>query len=130
MSEELMTEQEIHLFGLQVLIQFLESKGYEIEFAQPDKASLPHVVVKMGEQITFIIAATDVYPNKGKVSDADKAAVLEHAKQFNANCACAYLGIANAVGVEKKDKALMGKAYRNTRFVTDFGGLEFICFED
>ena len=130
MAEELMTEQEIHLFGLQVLIQFLEGKGYEIEFAQPDKASLPHVVAGCGDQITFIIAATDVYPNKGKVSDADKAAVLEHAKQFNANCACAYLGIANAVGVENKDKALMGKAYRNARFVTDFGGLEFICFEN
>jgi hypothetical protein len=24
----------------------------------------------------------------------------------------------------------MGKAYRNARFVTDFGGLEFICFEN
>ena len=56
--------------------------------------------------------------------------IVKLSVQFNANCACAYLGIANAVGVENKDKALMGKAYRNARFVTDFGGLEFICFED
>ncbi len=130
MAEELMTEQEIHLFGLQVLIQYLETKGYEIEFAQPEKHRLPHVIAKMGDQLTFIIAATDMYPNKGKISDADKAAVLDHAKQFNAQTACAYLGLANAEGVETKNKELMTKAYRNARFLTDFSGLEMICFED
>lgn len=130
MAEELMNEQEIHLFGLQVLIQYLEGKGYEIEFAQPDKKSLPHVIAKSGDQLTFIIAATDMYPNKGNISDSDKAAVLEHAKQFEAQTACAYLGLANAEGVETNNKALMSKAYRNARFVTDFGGLEFICFEN
>lgn len=130
MSAELMTEQEIHEFGLQVLIQYLQGKGYDIEFAQPDKKSLPHIVAKSGEQLTFIIAATDIYPNKGKISDADKSAVLEHAKNFDAQSACAYLGLVNAEGVEKNDKALMSKAFKNARFMTDFGGLEFICFED
>lgn len=130
MSAELMTEQEIHEFGLQVLIQYLQGKGYDIEFAQPDKKSLPHIVAKSGEQLTFIIAATDIYPNKGKISDADKGAVLEHAKNFDAQSACAYLGLVNAEGVEKNDKALMSKAFKNARFMTDFGGLEFICFED
>lgn len=130
MSAELMTEQEIHEFGLQVLIQYLQGKGYDIEFAQPDKKSLPHIVAKSGEQLTFIIAATDIYPNKGKISDADKSAVLEHAKNFDAQSACAYLGLVNAEGVEKNDKSLMSKAFKNARFMTDFGGLEFICFED
>lgn len=130
MSRELMTKDEIHVFGLQVLIQYLEGKGYEIEFAQPDAKNIPHIIAKSGEQLTFILAATDIYPNKGKISDEDKAAVLEHAKSFNAQSACAYLGLANAEGVEKGDKELTGKAYKDARFMTDFSGLEFICFED
>lgn len=130
MSRELMSEQEIHEFGLQVLIQYLENKGYEIDFAQPDKRSLPHVVAKSGEQLTFIIASTDIYPNKGKISNADKTALLEQAKNFNAQSACAYLGLANAEGVEKGDKELISKAYKDARYMTDFSGLEFICFED
>lgn len=130
MDRQLMTEQEIHLFGLQVVIQYLEGKGYEIEFAQPDKKSIPHIIAKSGEQLTFILVATDIYPAKGCISDEDKAAMLEHAKNFDAQSACAYLGLANAEGVEKGDKELTGKAYKDARFVTDFGGLEYICFED
>lgn len=130
MTRELMTKEEIHVFGLQVLIQYLENKGYEIEFAQPDQNNIPHIIAKSGDQLTFILAATDIYPNKGKISDEDKAAVLEHAKNFNAQSACAYLGLANAEGVEKGDKELTGRAYKDARFMTDFSGLEFICFED
>lgn len=130
MTMELMNEQEIHEFGLQVLVQYLESHGYEIEFAQPEKNSLPHLAAKKGDQLVFVIAATDVYPNKGKISEADKTAVLEHAAQFDAQVACAYLGLANADGVESGDKELIGKAYRGARFMTDFSGLEFIYFEN
>lgn len=127
---ELMTEQEIHEFGLQVVEQYLEGHGYGIEFAQPEKNSLPHIIAKHGEQLVFIIAATEMYPNKGKISDADKTAVLEHAAQFNAKVACAYLGLANAEGAKAGDKELAGKAYRGANFMADFSGLEFIYFED
>lgn len=128
--EELMNEQEIHEFGLQVLVQWLEGRGYDIEFVQPDRNSLPHVFAKSGGQLTLIIAATDIYPRKGRISDRDKAAVLELGQKLNAQCACAYLGLANAEGVDRKDKILAGKAYKKARFVADFSGLEFIQFED
>ena len=99
MAFELMNTQEIHEFGLQVLLQHLTEKGFEIEFAQPNKSEIPHVVAKQGEQLIFILVATDVYPNKGTIADSDKQALLEHAQTFAAQSACAYLGIANADGV-------------------------------
>ena len=120
MAFELMNTQEIHEFGLQVLLQHLTEKGFEIEFAQPNK----------GEQLIFILVATDVYPNKGTIADSDKQALLEHAQTFAAQSACAYLGIANADGVVNKDKELCAKAFKNAQFYTDFSGLEFIHFED
>ena len=130
MAFELMNTQEIHEFGLQVLLQHLTEKGFEIEFAQPNKSEIPHVVAKQGEQLIFILVATDVYPNKGTIADSDKQALLEHAQTFAAQSACAYLGIANADGVVNKDKEFCAKAFKNAQFYTDFSGLEFIHFED
>ena len=111
MAFELMNTQEIHEFGLQVLLQYLTEKGFEIEFVQPNKSEIPHVVAKQGEQLIFILVATDVYPNKGTIADSDKQALLEHAQTFAAQSACAYLGIANADGVVNKDKELCAKAF-------------------
>ncbi|MDY6029422.1 MAG: hypothetical protein SPI71_04070 [Acidaminococcaceae bacterium] len=130
MINNLMNEQDIHEFGLQILVQWLEGKGYSVEFVQPDKNSLPHVFARAGEMLTLIIASTGVYPAKGSISETDKAAALELAQKLGAQCACARLGIANADGVEKKDKKLAAIPLKNGRFVTDFGGLEFIRFED
>ena len=95
-----------------------------------NKSEIPHVVAKQGEQLIFILVATDVYPNKGTIADSDKQALLEHAQTFAAQSACAYLGIANADGVVNKDKELCAKAFKNAQFYTDFSGLEFIHFED
>ena len=114
---QLMTKEEIHEFGLQILSRYLEANAYEIEMMHPG-------------QLVFIIAATDVYPNKGSFADSEKAALLENAAKFDAQAACAYLGIANAAGAKAKDKELCGKAYKDADFLTDFGGLEFIYFKD
>ena len=76
MAFELMNTQEIHEFGLQVLLQHLTEKGFEIEFVQPNKSEIPHVVAKQGKRLIFILVATDVYPNKGTIADSYKQALL------------------------------------------------------
>ena len=117
MAFELMNTQEIHEFGLQVLLQHLTEKGFEIEFAQPNKSEIPHVVAKQGEQLIFILVATDVYPNKGTIADSEKQALLEHAQTFAAQSACAYLGIVNADGVVNKDKDYVPKLLKMHNFI-------------
>ena len=49
-----------------------------------------------------------------------KAALLENAAKFDAQAACAYLGIANAAGAKAKDKELCGKAYKDADFFNRF----------
>ena len=127
---QLMTKEEIHEFGLQILSRYLEANAYEIEMMHPNMQMFPHVIAKKNGQLVFIIAATDVYPNKGKFSDDDKAALLENAAKFDAQAACAYLVIDNAEGSQNNDKVLCGKAYKDANFLTDFGGLDFIYFKD
>ena len=130
MEEVLMNEQELHEAGLEILANWLESKGFEILVAQKEKDALPSMVVKQGEAVTFILAASAMYPEKGSISDKTKAIVLQHAKQFEAQTACAYIGLANAKAVEVKDKNNYGTAAKNARFIADFKGLEYIQFED
>ena len=67
---QLMTKEEIHEFGLQILSRYLEANAYEIEMMHPNMQMFPHVIAKKNGQLVFIIAATDVYPNKGKKSGA------------------------------------------------------------
>ena len=129
-SVTLVTKEEIHEFGLQILSRYLEANAYEIEMMHPNMQMFPHIIAKKNGQLVFIIAATDVYPNKGSFADSEKAALLENAAKFDAQAACAYLGIANAEGAQNKNKELCGKAYKNANFLTDFGGLEFIYFKD
>ena len=99
---QLMTKEEIHEFGLQILSRYLEANAYEIEMMHPNMQMFPHIIAKKNGQLVFIIAATDVYPNKGSFNDDEKTALLENAAKFDAQAACAYLGIANAAGAQNK----------------------------
>lgn len=127
---ELMNEQEIHEFGLEILVKYLFDKGYEIKMVQPEIEQIPHMIITKNDLEIFVVAATGVYPTKGAVADASKAALIENALKHGAQAAMARLGIVNAAGVELGQKDLLGKAYKDAKFLTDFSGLEFIQFED
>ena len=75
--ENLLTDQEIHMLGLQALIPWLEGHGFVVDYVQPEECAVPHIFALSGEMLTVIVAAADMYPNKGKVTEADKAAALD-----------------------------------------------------
>ena len=127
--EELLNDQEIHMLGLQALIPWLEGHGFVVDYVQPEKYAVPHVFALSGEMLTVIVAAADMYPNKGKVTEADKAAALQAANQLNGLCAVASIGLINMEGVAADDKELMGKPLKNGQYQADFSGLEYIQFE-
>lgn len=129
MAFELMNTQEIHEFGLQVLLQHLTEKGFEIEFAQPNKSEIPHVVAKQGEQLIFILVATDVYPIKVLLPILISRHYWNMLKLLQ-HSLLVLIWNRHADGVVNKDKELCAKAFKNAQFYTDFSGLEFIHFED
>lgn len=130
MENELLTEQEIHEKGLMIVIQWLQQHGFDIEFAQPGKHELPNILARSGEIYTYILVGVDMYPNKGTIAEADKAAMLEHTQANGGLAACAHVGLANAYAVEAGEKHRIGRAEKNARFVADFGGLQYIQFEN
>ena len=126
--EELLNDQEIHMLGLQALIPWLEGHVFVFDYVQPEKCAVPHVFALSGEKLTVIVAAADMYPNKGKVTEADKAAALQAANQLGGLCAVASIGLINMEGVAADDKELMGKPLKNGQYQADFSGLEYIQF--
>lgn len=126
---QIMTEQELHLAGLELLMRWLQDNGNIIEMAQPQREVLPHIIIRSGQLLTFIAAATAMYPAKGSVSENDKAALYEHAQKFSAFCAVASIGLANAAGIAGRDKKLLGTPYKDASFVMDFGGLQYLGAE-
>ena len=127
--EELMNDQEIHMLGLQALIPWLEGHQFVVDYVQPEKCAVPHVFALSGNMLTVIVAAADMYPNKGVVSEADKAAALKVANELHGLCAVASIGLINMDGVAANDKELMGKPLKSAPFQADFKGLEYIQFE-
>ena len=91
---------------------------------------MPHVFALSGKVLTVIVAATDMYPKKGVVTEADKAAALKVANELHALCAVASIGLVNDDGVAANDKELMGKPLKNGQYKADFSGLEYIQFEN
>ncbi len=130
MAEELMNEQEIHLLGLQALIPWLEGNKFVVDYVQPEKSAVPHIFALNGEFLTVIVAAADMYPNKGVVSETDKIAACKVAQELNGLCAVANIGLINVDGIAANDKELMGKPLKNGQFKADFQGLEYIPFAD
>lgn len=124
--EKIYTNQQLHEFGLQLLTQHLEAKGFTIEFVQPLKEALPHVFAKHGKTMTIIACAVDMYPNKGKLEDGDKAALKDVAKQLNGKAAVASFGLVNVAGINENNKELMSKPLADAKFLADFSGLEYL----
>lgn len=128
--EELLNDQELHMLGLQALIPWLEQHNFKVDYVQPEKCAVPHIFALSGEMLTVIVAATDMYPNKGQVTEADKAAALKIANELHGLCAVASIGLVNTDGVVAEDKELMGKPLRSGQYKADFGGLQYIQFEN
>ena len=126
MERELMTRQDLHTFGLEVLVTWLEKNGYQIEFVQPVVDMLPSVFAKRFDGLTVIVAATEMYPNKGQFNELEKTDLQEMCKELKAKLAFAGIGLVNGEGLPNQDKELMGKAYKDAKFMADFGGLTYI----
>lgn len=126
MEREIMSKQDLHTFGLEVLVGWLEKNGYQVEFVNPVVDMLPSVFANRFDGLTVIAAQTTMYPERPQFNENDKPALMEVCKELNAKLAFAGIGLVNGEGIPTQDKELMGKAYKDAKFMADFGGLKYI----
>ena len=128
---EQLTREEIQDFGVQIVYEEMVRDGYEILGANPSLAMTPQIVARKNGRLCFVVVRTDVYPNKGRLSDDREVFYnLEHAERNDALCYFASVGICNSAAAEAGDEKAMGIPVREGGFYVDFDGLKVLTTLD
>ena len=123
-NRELMTPEDIHAFGIEIVFKQLEKDEWIIESADAlaDIMSEPQIVAnKLGERAFFVVR-TDVYPKRGRFEQGNEAyeTLVRHAKAHGASCYFASVGIANSEG---KTEEAMSVPVKGVAYNVEFNGL-------
>lgn len=94
---ELMTEAEIHDFGVEVVVGYLQKEGYAIEGINQNLGHNPQILARKGNLYKFVAVRTACYPNKGKIATPEEFMnLVKHAEKHGALPYFAAVGICNA----------------------------------
>lgn len=118
---DLLTKQEIHEFGIDIIYKYSQQEGYEIVDGTTDLNLNPQLVLKKNGQLYFVMVKTG--PADGTHLNYDKDLALQvfnNAKPHNAKVLFAGVGL-RCVGY---GLALV----RNKGFQVDFRGFEDVEF--
>jgi hypothetical protein len=115
-DRQVMTEQDIHAFGVEIVYKQLKEAGWIIESADvlANRATHPQIVAHRDGEIGFFVVRTDMHPARGRIEGEDVFQTLvRHAGAHGANCYFASVSIANSEGKTDEEMAvpLKGVAY-------------------
>lgn len=98
-NQNLMTEDEIHDFGIQIVLDDLRKNGFQIVSVMYDRISNPQITAKRNGFLFHILTRTACYPQKGKLENSEVGfKALQEARAQSAKCFFASIGIANSQG--------------------------------
>jgi hypothetical protein len=73
--KNIMTEQEVHEFGIEIICKYAQQEGYEIEADSTELNENPQIVLKKNGQLYFVIVKTG--PADGTHLTYDKDLALQ-----------------------------------------------------
>lgn len=124
MTTNVLSPDEIHRFGIQIVRQELEQSGHEIVDVIGDPALQPQIVARDPRgRLLFIAVRTACYPERGTLDDTIAAGLIAHAKKFDALACLARVGIANAAAQSEAQRSI---PVRGAPFETAYDGLEVV----
>ena len=128
MSErELMTAEEIHEFGIEIVSNELKKDGYEILTTNNSIEVNPQITARKGSQLAFIVVRTACYPDKGTIEEATHFQMIDHADEFDAIPFFASVGLANAEATTEEEMRL---PVRGAGFYAAYEGLTIMSRSD
>lgn len=117
--KDLLTKQEIHEFGIDIIYKYAQKEGYEVVDGTTDLNLNPQLILKKNGQLYFVMVKTGPADGTHLTYDRDLAMqVFNNAKPHNAIVLFAGVGL-SCVGY---GTALV----RNKGFMVDFRGFEDI----
>jgi hypothetical protein len=116
-EKELMTKNDIHAFGVEIVYKQLEKDGWMIRSAdvEADLATEPQIVAEKDGELAYFVIRTDIHPGRGRFEEGQESfdRLVNHAKAHGASCYFASVGIANSEGEtdEEMSTPVKGVAY-------------------
>ena len=123
-NREIMTDADVHAFGIEIVCKQLEKDDWQIESADPfaDVRTEPQIVANKLGEIGFFIVRTGVFPSRGRFDEGQEAfeTLVRHAKAHGANCYFAPVMIANGAGETDEEMSI---AVKGVGYNVEFNGL-------
>lgn len=129
----LMTQEEIHGFGIEVILPYIQKEGVTIESVNLDPKKNPQIVGRRWNSRAFVAVRTACYPNKGELSQHECVQIIGWAVQHDATAFFASVGIACIAYPDKSpvhNEADMSLPIRHAGFNVAYEGLVILNTSD
>lgn len=115
-NRELMSEEDVHAFGVEIVYKQLQEAGWQIESADvsPERTLHPQIIANRDGETGFFVVRTAIHPGRGRIEGEEVfRRMVDIAKGHGANCYFASVGIANSEGKTEEEMAVpvKGVAY-------------------
>src|SRR5690606_7542977 len=126
-SAQIMSLDEIHDFGIEVVISHLKKEGYEIDGVKPKIGVNPQIIARKAGILAFIAVRTACYPEKGVLEPNVHFQMIDFSDSHKAIPYFASVGICNADGTTEKEMSI---PIKGAGFHVSFEGLVIIARSD
>ena len=127
-ESQIMSDEEIHEFGINIVIDDIRKSGFTILSVTTDRAANPQIIARSNEQLYYILVRTACYPNKGKIENVRLGIqLIRESQRIHAHCCFASIGIANSDGTTDLER---GIAVRGAGYYVAYNGIEKLGFDN
>ncbi|MBR5662779.1 MAG: hypothetical protein IKX00_03915 [Bacilli bacterium] len=124
-ESEIMTKEEVHDFGCEIVARTLDKDGYKILEYNPRYGSYPSIVAKNDKEVVAVAVKTDIAPKMPEFDFSERSGIIGFCDGFETKPCIAAVGIGSTDGERfNKGLALIGDGY-----YANFKGLEYLSKE-
>jgi hypothetical protein len=124
----LMSEDEIHDFGIGIVFEYMQKDGFEILAVRTNRNINPQILGRKGDQLVHVVVRTACYPEKGSIESEELALqLIAYAEEKSAVCYFASVGIANA---EATNEVEMARPLKGVGYFVAYEGLQTLTSSD
>jgi hypothetical protein len=133
MEWPLMTEEELHKFGVEAIHPYIEKEGVTIESVNTNLKMNPQIVGKRWGSVAHIAVRTASYPKKGSLTSAEAERIIAWADRQGATAFFAGVGVLCSSYPDKSpvcDENHHSLPIRHGGFIIDYEGLLVLTMSD
>lgn len=105
-QKKLMDAGDLHFLGIKVVYKDLVDKGYEVLNVRKEEDVDPQVLARFNGKLLLVVVRAAAFPDMGVLTPRVAARVSQLAREHQADCYFASVGIANANGDNDEEMGL------------------------